>query len=103
MLVFLGGVVVVGRRGLLLVVGFLVFVGFRIVGFVIGLVSASARLLAESFPMSGVDGMSESFHVVESLWLALLAHDVFDAFRRDQNSIGVGGHRRPSRFGWRAC
>src|ERR1700734_2907319 len=56
------------------------FVGL-VVGLVFGLAFLGSGLLAVSLPVTGVDGMSESLHGVESGRLALLAHNILDALR----------------------
>src|SRR6202044_2226588 len=57
------------------------FVGL-VVGLVVGLAFLGSGLLAVSLPVTGVDGMSESLHGVESGRLALLAHNILDALRQ---------------------
>ena len=47
---------------------------------VIGLVLARTGLFSESFPVTGVDGMSEELHGFKGGGFALLAHDVLDTF-----------------------
>ena len=69
------GIVVSGSR--VSVVGFVIVVRFVVVG----LILVGAGLFAESFPVSGIDCVSESLHSFKSGRFALLAHDVFDTFR----------------------
>ena len=69
------------RGGLIRVIWSRFFVGF-FGGVVVGLVGDRAGFLLDMFPVTGIDGMGQDFHLVKGFWFTLLSHYVFDAVRQ---------------------
>ena len=74
--------VVAGLWILTLVVRLGVLVRFLVVRLVIRFALANSGLFVELFPVSGINLVCESLHGFESCRFSLLAHDVFDSFRK---------------------